>query len=178
LFSDFNDESDPEIFDVVVEGFPWGLPNTDLIRMVWYSIPASLVTFAALQLAEQTTLFFEFNDSDEFGFYFLALADGVSPKLAHDMFMRELFRSNGETFDTAVSGGSPPNEVSSAFPRSTLLDCFLMVADRAEQYGEFWEELLEMIAKNSKRLADTEFDVSTEDGRRNALDAYLTTVVS
>ena len=123
------------------------------------------------------TLFFEFNDSDEYGFYFLALADGVSPKLAHETFLIALFRSNGETFNTAVLGGSPPNEVSSAFPRSALLDHFLAVADRAVEYGEFWEELLEMIAKNSKHSAGTEFDASTEGGRRKALDAYLETVV-
>jgi hypothetical protein len=70
LFSDFNEESDPEIFDFVSEGFPWGRPETNLISMVWYSIPASTLAFTALELADQVTLFFEFNDSEEIGLFF------------------------------------------------------------------------------------------------------------
>jgi hypothetical protein len=111
--------------------------------------------------------------------FFLAFADGISPKMAHEMFLMEAFRSNGETFNTGISGGSPPNEVSSAFPHSTLLDCFLMLADRTVEYGgEFWEELLGIIEGQSKHFAATQFDVSTKDGRRKALGVYLGTVVS
>jgi hypothetical protein len=174
LFSDFN-HTDAETFDFVVGGFPWGLPSADLIQMVWYSIPASSVSFSALQIGPRT-LFFELNDNDDDCPHFLAVADGISIDLAEETFMRELFGSNGETFSTPLFGGSPPNEVASRFPRPILAECFLAAADKAVEYGDFWEELCEIVAKRSRDGNGPPLDASTKAGRSKAIEAYFSAI--
>jgi hypothetical protein len=121
----------------------------------------------------QRTLFFGFNDSEEHRLHFLAVAEGVSPKVAQETFVTELFRSNGETFNSALLIGSPPNEINSRFPYSTLVDHFLAVAERAVEFGDSWNEVLEFIATSLKRSTEVEFDVSRAEGRRKALEATL-----
>jgi len=54
LFSDFIEESNSEVFDIVVDGFPWELQSHELISMVWYSWPASSISFAAINLDPKT----------------------------------------------------------------------------------------------------------------------------
>lgn len=179
LFSDFNDGSDSEIFDTVVDGFPWGLPSDELIRMAWdgWCISNSM-SFAAIQLDHDTSLYFEFNDSEADQLHFLALSAGVSPDLAHDAFLTELFRSNGQTFNTGLFG-SPPSEVTSRFPCSTLAEKFLVGADRAVEYGcnDFWEEVLQTIMRSSRPSTGIDVDISTQFGRRKAIEAYLKVVL-
>ncbi len=179
LFSDFNDESDPEIFDVLIDGFPWGLSSNELISMVWYSICTSIsMRFATIQLGQETTLFFEFNDSEADHLHFVATVTGLSAELAHESFLGELFRSNGATFNTGVFG-SPPNEITSILPRSKLVEPFLAAADCAVENGcgDFWEEVLQLSSRRPQDPSGIEIDVFTQNGRRKAVEAYLASLL-
>ena len=125
----------------------------------------------------------ETNDNEEYRLHFLAIATGISPRLAHEAFLKELFRSNGETFNTGVLQ-SPPNEITSLFPSSQLVEPFLAVADSAiEAFGnddDFWNDVLE-IASNASRATDRGSkeppDVSTKRGQRKAIEEYLETLL-
>lgn len=178
LFSDFNDESDPAIFDVVVDGFPWGLPEVQVIEMVWDGfLTSSRMSFAALQIDQETSLYFQFDDSEEDQPHFLAFARGVSPEVAHLAFLEELISSNGSAFDTVIFG-SPPNEISSMFSVSKLVDPLLSVVDDAIENGctDFWEEILTIISRNPA-TSDLVLDVSTKRGQRKTMRAYLKAVM-
>jgi hypothetical protein len=172
LFSDFNAESDAEVYDFVVDGFPWGLRSKKLIGMVWDSLPASCVSFSAIQLDQYTSLYFEFNDDDEDHVHLLAVAQGLSTDRAHEIFLRELFRSNGGTFNTGV-WASPPTEVTSKSPKSVLVENFLLGASRAMESGsdDFWGEVLQIIGW------DSDIDIVSETGRQKVMEAYIETVV-
>jgi hypothetical protein len=171
LFSDFNDRSGPYIFDELVEDFPWGLPSDQLIHMEWNGVLSSAMGFDAIRLNHKTTLYFEFNDYEGDSPYFIAVAEAVSAKLAHETFLHELFTSNGATFHTAIFG-SPPEKITSVFPRAKLVEPFLAAAQGAH-YGcdDFWEEVLQVVSR--RRHGSKGIDVSTELGRRKAIEAYL-----
>jgi hypothetical protein len=182
LFSDFIEESNSEVFDIVVDGFPWELQSHELISMVWYSWPASSISFAAINLDPKTSLYFEFNDTEENHLHFLAVAEELSIDLADEIFVRELFMSNGETFHTGVLT-SPPNEMVSHFSRSTLVEFFLAIADRAIDYGgtDFWEEVLNIIDRRSRlgfHSAKNHLNVSSPSARRRTIERYLACLLS
>jgi hypothetical protein len=162
-----------------VEEFPWGLPSDELISMAWDGLLSSVMTFTSIQLDLETSLYFEFNDGEEFGPHFLAVANGLSAGLAQVAFLNELFRSNGATFNTGVFG-SPPVEITSCFPVAELVEPFLAVADRAIEYGcdDFWEEVIQLGSRQPEGYTSLEFDVSTELGRRKDIEAYLASVYS
>jgi hypothetical protein len=75
--------------------------------MVWDSYASSnYMIFAALHPDASTSFFFEFNDTDERGFYLLAVANGLSVAQASSPFRARLFRSNGATFDNGDLWGA------------------------------------------------------------------------
>jgi hypothetical protein len=151
--------------------------------MVWYSSAASVMGFDAIRLDQETSLYFEINDTEAYRIHFLAVAQGLPSDLAHEAFLTELFRSNGETFGTVVLGG-PPNEITSYFPRSKLVEPFLLAAERAIGNGchDFWNEVIE-ISSGPSRAAGLHLgeldapNVSTQRGRREAIEAYLATLL-
>jgi hypothetical protein len=166
---------------VGANGFPWGLDCRDLICMVWHSWPASSIRFSALTLEPKTSVFFEFNDSGENGLELLAIAEGISADLAGEIFMSELFRSNGETFHTGVLT-SPPSEVTSIFSPSFLADRFLEIATYATEYygAGFWEDLQTLIERSTGPEFESSEDtlgLSNLSTCRRIIEQYLASTI-
>jgi len=98
LFANGKDEDDFGLEDLVEE-YPWALRVKGTHCNGVGRFRASSMSFSALQLDRQTWLYFELTDSEDDFLYLLAVVRTTAPQDAHKRFLREIFRSNGSTFD-------------------------------------------------------------------------------
>jgi hypothetical protein len=181
LFANRKDEDDFGLEDLVQE-YPWALRTKELIAMVWDGFVASSMSFSALQLDRQTWLYFELTDSEDDFLYLLAVVRTAGPQDAHKRFLREIFRSNGRTFNAEFLV-SPPTEVASTFSSALLAECFVAAADVAVKKGytsrdDFWEEVRSVVTQHEPDCrALSQADLRTNSGRVLLMKSYLAIVM-
>jgi hypothetical protein len=176
LFADCRDEEDVDLYDELVEEFPWGLPSRDLIGLAWDGILSSTWSLHAVKLDRQTWLYFEFNDYMDDCPYLLALAKTTSPQRTHQRFLQHRFRSNDFL-------PCPPTEITSGFSRSFLAECFTDAAEAAMKQKfttteEFWGEMCQAIAHHEPDSPVLSKAHEENVTARTLMDAYLAAVMT
>ena len=181
LFGDLKDQNDG-LSDDVVGDYPWGLRSRQLVAMAWDSdMASSSLSFSTLQLDRRTWLYFAFTDSWDDCLNLLAAVQTASPKDAHKQFLKEMFRSNGSTFE-AEFFVSAPTEITSTFSRTFLAEGFVMASEAAIKNGhttseDFWEEVRNTITRHEPDCrALSEADLRTNAGRVLLMKSYLAAV--